>query len=99
MRKYNRIPMRAFEVWVNGEKLCLAGIGDDGVLTTIVHLAARPGEGGFFLQVGGLTGQTKEHVNWINQKPLTVGDNVQVKIVETDAADKPIDKYRLDPPS
>ena len=85
MRKYNRIPMRAFEVWVNGEKLCLAGIGDDGVLTTIVSFAARHGEGGFLLHVGGLTSQTKGHVNWIDQKPLSVGDNVQVKIVETDA--------------
>jgi hypothetical protein len=91
--------MRAFEVSVNGEKLCLAGIGEDGVVTTIVHLAARHGEGGFFLAVGGLISHTKEHVNWINQKPLNVGDNVQVKIIETDAADKPIDKYRLDPTS
>ena len=51
--------MRAFEVSVNGEKVCVAGIGEDGVLTTIVHWAARQGEGGSFLQVGGLTSQTK----------------------------------------
>jgi protein tyrosine phosphatase len=89
--------MRAFEVSVNGEKVCLAGIGDDGVLTTIVHCAARQGGVGVFLQVGGLISQTKEHVNWINEKPLSVGDNLQVKIVETDAADNPIEKYRLDP--
>ena len=89
--------MRAFEVSVNGEKLCLAGIGDDGVLTSIVHWAARQGEGGFFLQVGGLISQTKEHVNWINQKPLSVGDYVQVKLIETDVADKPVEEYRLDP--
>ena len=91
--------MRAFEVSVNGEKLCVAGIGDDGVLTTIVHWAARQDEGGFFLQVGALISQTKEHTNWINQKPLTVGDNVQVKIIETDVADKPVEQYRLDPTS
>src|ERR1700686_3917331 len=66
-RKYNRIPMRAFEVSVNGEKLCLAGIGDDGVLTTIVTWAGRQGDRDLFLQVGGLISRTKEHVHWINQ--------------------------------
>jgi hypothetical protein len=91
--------MRAFEVSVNGEKLCLAGIGDDGVLTTIVHCAARQRDAGLFLEVGGLIGQTKEHLNWINQKPLSVGDNVQIKIIETGAVDNPIKKYRLDPTS
>ena len=91
--------MRALEVSVNGEKLCVAGIGDDGVLTTIVHWAARQDEEGFFLQVGGLISQTKEHANWINQKPLRVGDNIRVKIIETDLADKPVEQYRLDPTS
>ena len=91
--------MRAFEVSVNGEKLCLAGIGVDGVLTTIVNWAGRQGEGSFFLEVGGLISHTKEHVHWISQKPLSVGDNIQVKIIETDATDNPIKKYRLDPTS
>jgi hypothetical protein len=89
--------MRAFEVSGNGEKLCVAGIGDNGVLTTIVHWAARQDAG--FLQVGGLVSQTKEHANWINQKRLSVGDNVQVKIIETDVADTPVEQYRLDPTS
>jgi hypothetical protein len=96
---YNRFPMQAFEVSVNGEKLCLAGIGVDGVLTAIVNWAGRQGEGSFFLEVGGLISQTKEHVHWISQKPLSVGDNIQVKIIETDATDNPIKKYRLDPTS
>jgi hypothetical protein len=91
--------MRAFEVSVNGEKVCVAGIRDDGVLTTIVHWAAQQGDEAFFLQVGGLISQRKEHTNWINQKPLSVGDNVQVKIIETDVADRPVEQYRLDPTS
>jgi hypothetical protein len=91
--------MRAFEVSINGEKLCVAGIGDDGVLTTIVHFSVQHRDGGSFLQVGGLIGQTQDHVNWVNQKPLKLGDNVEVRIVETEAADSPIDAYRLDPTS
>ena len=91
--------MQAFEVWVNDEKLCLAGIDDDGVLTTIVHYAARQRDGGMFIEVGGMIGQTKEHVKWIDEKRLCVGDIVQIKIIETGAVDSPIKKYRLDPVS
>jgi hypothetical protein len=94
---YNRIPMRAFEVSLNGKKLCLAGIGDDGVLTTIVNWVTRRGEGDLFLEVGGLISLTEEHVSWIKQKPLSVGDKIQVKIVEASSADKPTKKYRMDP--
>jgi hypothetical protein len=42
----------------------LAGIGDDGVLTTIVHHATRQRDSGTFLEVGGMISQTKEHVKW-----------------------------------
>src|SRR5258708_29762698 len=86
--------MRAFEVSVNGKKLCLAGIGDDGVLTTIVNCVTRRGAGNLFLEVGGLFSPTGEHVSWINQKPLLVGDEVQVKVVETSSADAPIERHR-----
>jgi len=42
-------------------------------------------------------GHWGEQANWIKQKPLSVGDNVQVKIIETDVADRPVEQYRLDP--
>lgn len=35
--------MRAFEVWLNGKKLCLAGIGDDGVLSVIANWVVGKG--------------------------------------------------------
>jgi len=89
--------MRAFEVSVNGEKLCVAGIGDDGVLNSMVNWVTRHGEGDLFLSVSGLYSQTDEHVNWISQRTLSVGDEVHVKIVETSSADKPIEKHRTDP--
>ena len=81
--------MRAFQVSVNSEKLCVAGIGDNGVLTSIVTLVTRSGEGDLILSVGGLYSQTEEHVNWISQRPLSVGDEVQVKVVETNSVDAP----------
>jgi hypothetical protein len=66
--------MRAFEVALNGKKLCLAGIGDDGVLTTIVSWVTRGGKGDSFLRVGGLITPVNEHVAWTEHKPLRVGD-------------------------
>lgn len=89
--------MQAFEISINGEELCLAGIDNDGVLTTIVHYAARQREGGIFIEVGGMISKTKEHVKWIDEKRLNVGDTVEIKIIETAAVDTPIKKYRLDP--
>ena len=89
--------MRAFEVYLNGKKLCLAGIGDDGVLTTIVNWVARGGKGGLFLEVGGLISPVSEHVAWVKQKPLRVGDQLRIMLVERKAVDPPTDKHRTDP--
>jgi hypothetical protein len=81
--------VRAFEVHLNGKKLCLAGI-DKGVLAVTMHWMARPRRssevGGF--SVGGLIDATKEHVGWTSRR-LHIGDELRVKLVETDAVDKP----------
>ncbi len=89
--------MRAFEVSLNGKKLCLAGIGEDGVLSTIVNWVARKGRGDLFLEVGGLVSPVDEHVAWIKQKPLLVGDKIQVRIVQTASVDEPKTRHREDP--
>ena len=86
--------MRAFHVSLNGKKLCRAGIGDDGVLTTIVNWVARKGTGDLFLEVGGLVSTVDEHVEWVNQKPLQVGDTVQVTVIDTNSVDEPTSKQR-----
>jgi hypothetical protein len=81
--------MRAFEVALNGKKLCLAGIGDDGVLTTIVSWVTRGGKGDSFLRVGGLITPVNEHVAWTEHKPLRVGDQVKIRVVEKSVVDEP----------
>ena len=88
--------MRAFKVYLNGKKLCLAGIGDDGVLTAITNwVCGGPYKAAdLFLEVGGLISPSQEHVNWIKQKPLRMGDEVRVKIVDADSVDRPIERYR-----
>lgn len=54
--------MRAFEVQLNGKRLCLAGVGERGVLTAIIeHIAGLNGSN-LNLNVGGLFGSTWKHV-------------------------------------
>ncbi len=47
-------PMRAFRVYLNGKKLCVAGVGDDGVLSAIVDCVGRSGGTDTSLHIGGL---------------------------------------------
>jgi hypothetical protein len=48
-----------------------------------------------FLEVGGLVSRTDQHVAWVRQKRLRVGDRIQIQILETASADKPATKYRF----
>jgi hypothetical protein len=95
--------MRALRVTINGGKPIVAGAEDLGVLSLIVSCVgplgrkARPPLGEAEqakLDLGGLTsradGVTDEHVNWLSQLPLKVGDKIEVEILETDSPD-PID--------
>jgi len=88
--------MRAFDVFVNGKKICRAGIAGYSVLTTIVSsLIVDPEsptgkamgdeypEPFLDLQIGGLDVRTNQHLHW-PRLDLKVGDEVTVKIVEAD---------------
>jgi hypothetical protein len=88
--------MFAFEVLANGKKLCLAGIGDDGVLTAIVSLTSKKGSDDLRLNVGGLISPVHEDVRWTDEH-LTVGDEITVKIVEASATDSPSKRERSNP--
>ena len=95
--------MICFEVWVNGEKICVAGVGEVGVLSAIVTWSQGRPNATFtaeseqkpskpYLHVGGLV--NREHVRWTQQTDqLQVGDEVTFKIIEADTADEPIHKY------
>jgi hypothetical protein len=87
--------MRAFKVSLNGKKLCLAGVGDRGVLTAIVDWVALDREEQLSLQVGGLANE--EHLKWTGPKRLRAGDEIRVKIVEAISVDRPVKKKSIDP--
>jgi hypothetical protein len=52
--------MRAFEVHLNGKRLCVAGIDGDCVLNVILNHVAGRGRNELWLSVGGLISATEE---------------------------------------
>lgn len=96
--------MITFEVSLNGSRICTAGVGDLGVLTTTVSWVRRessdtnPGdiEEELTLEVGGLIASTKEHVRWTGGS-VAAGDEVIIRIVDQESADFPTERRRTDP--
>jgi hypothetical protein len=90
--------MRGFEVYRNGKRLCVAGIGEDGDLSTIIGHLCKPSRFNDYLDVGGLDSSTREHVSWTSHLRLRVGDEIRVKLIETKSVDKPRLRHRRDTP-
>jgi len=99
--------MRAFRVSLNGKKLCTAGVGDDGVLTTIVtsvtgirNTSSDDSKSvhseDLFIEVAGLISSRREHVSWL-QRSLRVGDDVRITVLERGSVDRPRSRKRSDP--
>jgi hypothetical protein len=91
--------MIAFEVHLNGKKLCTAGVGQLGVLSACMSWRAQPYKKGgppvaeyLRLDVGGLA-NSGEHLRWLDRK-LKRGDLVSIKVVEVDSVDKPRERQR-----
>ena len=104
--------MIAFEVSLNGKRVCIAGAEDLGVLSTIISaggklgkktVPARPDEtsGDVHYSVGGLTSRRDPkkdvHVTWKSVEPLEIGDVVQVRVVETEKVDHAKSRTRAKP--
>src|SRR5580700_10222413 len=85
--------MRAFVVERNSRRLCLAGVGTNGVLTAIVsHVVGPARRSELKLDIGGLFSETNEHVRWLHVD-LKVGDRLALTVIETESVDKPKEKY------
>ena len=82
--------MRAFEIYLNDEKLCVAGIGEDGVLSATAVWVSKNDEGDVFLDVSGLISETEKHVRWVRQESLRDGDTIQIKVVQSQTVDPPL---------
>lgn len=94
--------MIAFEVRLNGKRICIAGDEDLSVLNAIITacgplgpktVPARPGEPSeIFYSVGGLTSRpnpdTDVYVRWKSVAPLKVGDVIHVKVLDVNKTDR-----------
>jgi hypothetical protein len=104
--------MIAFEISVDGQKKCTAGIPDMGVVSIIaswVRRASREATSGepmpgrfeeeLTLDVGGLSHDpdgASVYARWLRQ-PLELGQQISIAIVETEEADPPPTREREDP--
>jgi len=85
--------MLTFEVHLNGKKVCTAGIGEPGVLTSVVTWVLGDGQGRpkgkeeLDFSVGGLVSRTEEHLYWLT-RGLRRGDEIFIRIIEGGAADR-----------
>ena len=83
--------MICFEVNINGQKVCLAGVGDNGVLSIMTTFFASSEMQKTDFRVGGsikVDAETSQQMDWVHRE-LAVGDVLTVKIVEADNYDLP----------
>lgn len=100
--------MIALRVKLNGKLLCVAGTEDLSVLNTIINAVGkigsktktiREGPPDLHLSVGGLTGRKSGadyRLRWVEFTELSVGDKIEVEIVETSVVDPPTAKRKWD---
>ena len=104
--------MIAFEISIDGQKTCTAGVTPSGVASVIASWVRRPFhdpdsgarigerlEEELTLEVGGLTHDADGaavHVSWLRQ-PLRPGQTITVAVLETGAVDPPRSRRREDP--
>lgn len=88
---YIYLNMTNFEVSLNGEKICLAGIpAQYSVLAVHTIRVRRRGEEieTLDLNVSGLNSETSEQYRW-QTRDLRINDEIRIKIVDSDFPDQP----------
>ena len=86
--------MRAYEIHLNGNRLCVSGVGKHGVLLASIQYVKGGRLNKLGIEVSGLITPTKEYVTWAKRR-LKVGDEVRIRIIETEATDRPETKIDL----
>ena len=85
--------MIALELYVNDKKVATAAV-EHGVISAIINWMRLRHDGGSWhsgVSIAGLDDTTSEHLKWFRQD-LVVGDEVRIKLVETDQIDTPIER-------
>lgn len=101
--------MIAFEVSLNGKRVCVAGADDLSVLCAVISaggklgrktVSPRANEKTRYVEysVGGLTSRPDPrkdvHLRWKSLSPLKVGDVLEVRVIETKKVDRAISRTK-----
>lgn len=91
--------MLAFEIEVDGERACIAGIEDWSLLTFHLDAMRNGSSEEIWLSMGGMSqddeNRVAHHVRW-GRIDLCVGSRVTLTVVNTDEPDPPLRRYRSD---
>jgi hypothetical protein len=95
--------MLAFEVFIDGERIYVAGVEDCAVLTALISATFRRPHSGTAGEIefsaGGLmqsdAGGASYHMRW-EPRQLQVGSQVTINVIETEQVDEPLRRYRSD---
>ena len=85
--------MIALELYVNDKKVATGAV-EHGVMSAIVNWVRLRQDGGSWhsgVSIAGLDDTTSEHLKWFRQD-LAVGDEVRIRLVETDQIDTPVER-------
>jgi hypothetical protein len=80
--------MRAFEIRLNGKRLCIAGMEEGMLLCGVACTENNNRRGDVGLDMTGISYLKEELVRW-KRRTLRTNDVVRVKIIETNKVDKP----------
>jgi hypothetical protein len=80
--------MLAYEVFLNGDRLCLSGIDGDGVLNAMLSYGKGKKVDHLHLTVGGLASISKETLQWA-YADLKVGDELKINVLDAESVDEP----------
>jgi hypothetical protein len=90
--------MIAIELYVNDKKVTTAAV-EHGVMSAIVNWVRLRQDGDSWhsgVSIAGLDDTTSEHLKWFRQD-LAVGDEVRIRLVESDKIDSPIEREQNKP--
>lgn len=90
--------MLAFAISINGKKSCTVGLDEPGVVTTCLTWVRgqekpKPEADDLSVIAGGLISRTNTHLTWM-QRPLKMGDVIEIKIIQAEKTNKPKSKSR-----
>ena len=86
--------MIAYEIYLNGKKVCTAGGSELSVLTGAVNFFPnRSDQLGPLLTVSGVVSKPEEFLHWAHRE-LRIGDSVEIRVIESSIVDEVIRRDR-----